>query len=30
MKLGDLAKRVPGVKNGEGTDAVDGDAEEIR
>src|SRR5436189_77041 len=29
MKLGDLAKRVPGVKNGE-TDAVDGDAEEIR
>jgi flotillin len=27
MKLGDLAKRVPGVKNGE---AVDGDAEEIR
>jgi flotillin len=29
MKLGDLAKRVPGVKNGEG-EAVDGDAEEIR
>ena len=29
MKLGDIAKRVPGVKNGEG-DAVDGDAEEIR
>src|SRR4051795_8866833 len=27
MKLGDIAKRVPGVKNGE---AVDGDAEEIR
>ena len=26
MKLGDIAKRVPGVKNGE---AVDGDAEEI-
>src|SRR3954452_1883168 len=30
MKLGDIAKRVPGVKNGEGGDAVDGDAEEIR
>ena len=29
MKLGDIAKRVPGVKNGEG-EAVDGDAEEIR
>jgi hypothetical protein len=29
MKLGDIAKRVPGVKNGE-SDAVDGDAEEIR
>src|SRR5256714_3453148 len=29
MKLGDIAKRVPGVKNGE-HDAVDGDAEEIR
>src|SRR4051794_7482184 len=30
MKLGDIAKRVPGVKNGESGDAVDGDAEEIR
>jgi flotillin len=29
MKLGDIAKRVPGVKNGE-SEAVDGDAEEIR
>src|SRR3954470_3558394 len=29
MKLGDIAKRVPGVKDGE-SDAVDGDAEEIR
>src|SRR3954449_10483086 len=30
MKLGDIAKRVPGVKNGDDGDAVDGDAEEIR
>jgi len=30
MKLGDIAKRVPGVKNGEADEAVDGDAEEIR
>src|SRR5437764_6097374 len=29
MKLGDIAKRVPGVKNGE-AEEVDGDAEEIR
>jgi hypothetical protein len=29
MKLGDIAKRVPHVKNGEG-EALDGDAEEIR
>src|SRR4051812_10722610 len=29
MKLGDIAKRVPGVKNGKG-EAVDGEAEEIR
>jgi flotillin len=29
MKLGDIAKRVPGVKDSNG-DAVDGDAEEIR
>jgi hypothetical protein len=28
MKLSDLAKRVPGVKDD--TDAVDGDAEELR